>query len=166
MNLFNRVANDKTPVYVQHNVEFVVDTTKLGDWRDVKVDLIPDMKRKATKQFYYVTDIDGELRSANQFESHEYKVTRFVYSHGQTGDFHKVIITVTEGNDGMNPLVYIKYYFDSHEHAIDTKKEGKNNRKTLHSTRKRLLETRSNVNKKGKNTFHKVSDNIGGFENA
>lgn len=59
---------------------FVVVTTKLGDWRDRKVDLVLEMKLKATKQFLYVADDDDELRLPNKFEPNNYHATRFTYS--------------------------------------------------------------------------------------
>ena len=41
--LYGSVPNDRictgVPVFVQHNVEFIVAIEKLGDWRDVKNDI-------------------------------------------------------------------------------------------------------------------------------
>ena len=42
-----------TPVYVKSNVEFVVDRSYLGDWRDIKTDIIIGMVRSATKHFIF-----------------------------------------------------------------------------------------------------------------
>ena len=48
----NFIAN-ATPVYVQHNVDFFVDSLKLGDWRDIKNDSSIGMYRTATKTSYF-----------------------------------------------------------------------------------------------------------------
>ena len=82
-----------TPVYVQNNVEFIVDTSRLADWRDVKYDGMAGMSRNVTKKYLYSL-VNNKLELALEDE-HQYKATRFVYSHKKYSDFHKIIITVT-----------------------------------------------------------------------
>ena len=68
-----------TPVYIKKNVEFVVDTSNLGDWRDVKHDMIVGMSRTGTKTYYFAS-IDNDFEAADK-EAHDFKATRFVYCH-------------------------------------------------------------------------------------
>ena len=53
-----------TPVYVQHNAEFFVDSLKLGDWRDIRNDFSTGMYRAATKASYFSDDGKGSISSA------------------------------------------------------------------------------------------------------
>ena len=46
------------PVYVKHNVTFLVDTSVLIDWRDIRTDLVGGLARSGTKRFYF--DIEKE----------------------------------------------------------------------------------------------------------
>ena len=151
-----------TPVYVYHNVEFIVDSSKLGDWRDLKNDLIPGMTRSATKTFYFM-HIDDQFESCKAGD-HDYKVTRFIYAHKDHPDFHKVMIVVSGKDGAMYPHVYIQYYFDDGEYEI-IEKSKKRRSKTTFSVREGISSLQSN-NIEGKKAFHHACHNAGGFESA
>ena len=80
-------------------------------------------------------------------------------------DFHKVIITVTEQDGSMINLAFIQYYFDNGEHDIDFEGSNSNKSRTLFSTRKTILSLKDQK-RKGKKTFHSVTNSVGGFELA
>ena len=105
-----------TPVYVKSNVEFVVDTSYLGDWRDIKTDMIIGMVRSATKTFHF-QEVDDQLISSNS-ETYDYKATRYVYVYKSYCDFHKVILAISKSSGDLLPLFYVQYYFEDGEHDI------------------------------------------------
>ena len=58
-----------TPVYVQHNVEFFVDSLKLADWRDMKIDFSTGMYRTAIKTSYFSDDSEGGISSEKRWST-------------------------------------------------------------------------------------------------
>ena len=170
-NLPPNIIATSTPVYVKHNVEFLVDTSCLGNWRDIKTDMIIDMVRSATKTFYF-EDFEDQL-SSSDVDVHDYKVTRYVYAHKKHSDFHKVILSVTRSNGEQLPLFYVQYYFENEEvdiefsrpnHGNNTKKN-KPRQVTSFSVRDQI-KSLSSHGKSGKSIFTEMSKRIGGFSNA
>ena len=164
----DNVPDDKiataTPLYVRHNVEFIIDTKHLGDWRDAKDDNIVGMTRSSTKSFYSM-NLDDELQSASKDEF-DYKITRYTYYLKEDTDFHKVIITVSDHNNIMHPLVYIQYYFDNGEHNITFKETDPNAREKSSFSARKCISEHVNQNLSGKKAFHSIYKASGGFENA
>ena len=111
-NVLRNFTATATPVYVQHNVEFFVDSLKLTDWRDMKIDFSTGMYRTAIKTSYFSDDSEGGISSEEKVE-HDYKVCRFIYSHKVFSDFHKVIISATRKSWRLLPLIYVQHCFDS-----------------------------------------------------
>ena len=75
-------------------------------------------KRTKTKKNYYNSKLKS--LSSDNSEYHDIKFTRFVYSHSSHKDFHKVIVSLTKvGDDSLQQLFYIQYYFDGLEHEVD-----------------------------------------------
>ena len=102
------------PQYVEHNAVFLVDTSYLGDWRDLKTDIY--MKRSATKTYYF-QKIKDQLAGGSS-ETYMYKATRFIHAHKDHADFHKIIVAVNSFNGEYLPLVYFHYCFEWDEHEI------------------------------------------------
>ena len=65
-----------TPQYVEQNAAFLVDTSYLDDWWDLKTDI--NMKRSATKTYYF-QKIKDQLAGGSS-ETYMYKATRFIYA--------------------------------------------------------------------------------------
>ena len=65
-----------TPQYVEQNGAFLVDTSYLDDWGDLKTDI--NMKRSATKTYYF-QKIKDQLAGGSS-ETYMYKATRFIYA--------------------------------------------------------------------------------------
>ena len=77
---FDRIAS-APPVYVEHDVSFIINSSTLEDKRDIKVDLIAGMKRSRTKIFYYRKSNDFKLGlEKSDALSYDYKVNRHIYS--------------------------------------------------------------------------------------
>ena len=165
------MISTSTPVYVKNNVEFLVNTNCLGNWRDVKTDMIIDMVRSETKTFYF-EDLDDQLNSSS-VDLHDYKVTRYVYAHKKYPDFHKVILSVTRSSGEQLPLFYVQYYFEGEEYEIEFSRphHGNNTKKdkprqvTSFSVRDNI-KSLSSQGKVGKKIFTDMSSSIGGFSNA
>ena len=48
----NKVCSS-TPLYVNKNACFIVDTSNFSDWRDVKQDLLPGLVKNMTEKHYF-----------------------------------------------------------------------------------------------------------------
>ena len=152
------------PVYVEHNVSFMIDSSSLGDHRDLKMDLTAGMTKNKTKFLFFTKDpmdISGLKASGSKW--YDYKVTRYIYSHKIHKDFHKVVITVND-TEKLLPLVFIQFYFDEDEHAISITNAGQK-RKSFYSVRTNASQLCA-AGKKGKQAFHDLSQKVGSFDNA
>ena len=103
------------PVYVEHNVSFIVDSSTLGDWRDAKIDLA-GMKRSKTKSFYFNRH-QKEFIKADK-SSYDWMINRYICCHQECKDFHKIVVTATDKQGILFPLIFFQYYFDGEEHEI------------------------------------------------
>eukprot|EP00112_Aurelia_sp_Birch-Aquarium-sp1_P016585 Seg3779.2 transcript_id=Seg3779.2/GoldUCD/mRNA.D3Y31 product="hypothetical protein" protein_id=Seg3779.2/GoldUCD/D3Y31 len=95
------------PVFINHNVTFFVDGTKLSHWKDCLSDILGKWKHTKTKAFHYrcENERNGKLEPISQdaFGSPEtYHSQRFIYQHKEASDFHRIVM----------------YYFDGAEHAV------------------------------------------------
>ena len=140
----------------------MVDTSALGDPRDVMVDMIVDLKRTKTKTFYF--NMENEMLEKTDIVSYDYKICRYIYRHTIYKDFHKIIIAVTDKNGTRLALVFIQYYFDDKEHSVETD-DNKGKRKTFFSVKKGMKDL-SAEGKKPKDVFHSMVKQSGSFENA
>ena len=99
------------PVYVKHNVAFLVDTSALIDWKDIRTDLFGGLARSGTKSFYF--DIEKENHAVNTSEDDvTHHAKRYTYKYKSYPDFHKIFILLSE-NGSCSPfnLFYVQYYF-------------------------------------------------------
>ena len=80
--------------FVEYNAIFLVDTSHLGDWRDLKPYI--DLKWSATKTYYFQKIKDQLVRCISG--TYMYKATQFIYAHKDHADFHKIIATVNRFN--------------------------------------------------------------------
>ena len=162
----SRICSD-VPLYVDKNVEFIVDTNRLLHWKDLHSDLSGFVRTK-TKKFYY--DSKSQDLDINRSKNHDLTVTRYIYVHSDHKDFHKVVVSVSPKNDKqpMN-LVYLQYYFDDEEQKVNfnrihgnTKGE-KSWRQTKFSVKEKIKSlTREGV--KRNRIFQEISKSAAGFE--
>lgn len=113
-DLPGEILVSSTPQYVEHNAAFLVDTSYLANWRDLKTHL--NMKRCAKKTYYFQKIID-QLTGYSS-ETYMYKATWFIYAHKDYADFHKIIVAVNRFDGGYLPLVYVQCFFEGNEHEV------------------------------------------------
>lgn len=105
-----------TPVYIDKNVEFICDTSNFIDPRDISLDLTGFVRTK-TKNFYY---IDESNYVKDEPSIYEFVAKRYIYTHKEHKDFHKVILTITyKGESRPYRFAYLQYYFEGDEHQIN-----------------------------------------------
>ena len=106
------------PVYVKHYVAFLVDTSALIDWRDIKTDLVGGLSRSGTKSFYF--DIENENHAINTSEDDATHVAkRYTYKHKFYPDFQSIFMSLSEnGSCSLFNLFFMQYYFDGGEKDI------------------------------------------------
>ena len=113
-----------TPTYVNKNLEFIVDTSHLLHWKDVRSDMISGLVRSGTKTIFLAGDGDNleQVKGLN----YDYRCIRYTYNHNDSPDFHKIIVAVYVRNSTAPlPHFYVQYYFDHEEHPISfTKSHG------------------------------------------
>ena len=116
-----------TPTYVDKNLEFIVDTSHLLHWKDVRLDIISGLVRSGTKTILLAGDRDDleQVKATN----YDYRCFIYTYSHDDSPDFHKIIVAVYIGNS-ITPLphFYVQYYFDNEEHPISFRKSHGNSK--------------------------------------
>jgi len=129
----------RTPVYVDRNLEFIVDTSRLLHWRDVQLDL-SGFSRTKTKSLYYSSTLDTFTDISSNYDV---LVTRFIFIHRIHKNFHKVIVSLTrKGEKHPEKLFYVQDYFDGEEQAVDFGASMSKN-KTKFSTREKIKELSS-----------------------
>lgn len=139
------------PIYVDKNVEFLVNISQLRHWRDIQLDMC-GMRRTRTRTLYY--DSIRENFGDSEDDSDIF-INRYTYISKIHPDFHKVIITINfKGKDRPEDLGYVQYYFDKGEHEIDFGKK-KSNTITF-SMREEIRELSSNGHS-GKSILKKIS---------
>ena len=163
-------------MYVSKNVEFVVNTSKLVHWKDVKTDMVGVFFRSGTKSRYFNVQDDKVYKDDKVYnaslEEHNLFVKRFTYVHKKYSDFHKVmIIAWKKETDLPCSLVYVQYYFERGEHDIDFSYVHGNSKtqKTFCQTTYSVKENIKSYSKegfKGKTVLKKMNQSIGGFEKA
>ena len=159
-----------TPIYVKNNVEFIVDTNALNDWRDIRTDLNCGLQRSGTKSFHYEFS-EGKAYNAEKINC-THVATRYLYVHKIHSDFHKVIVNVKHLESGkILPLFYIQYYFDDGEHQIDFEfqRAGRSSKKVIEQTKfsvRAEIKSLAREGLKGKAIFNRLCSSAGGFENA
>ena len=150
----------KTPIYIDKNVEFLVDTSCLLHWRDVQIDM-SGFKRTKTKKNYYNSKLKSF--SSDNSEYHDIIFTRFVYSHSSHKDFHKVIVSLTKvGDDSPQQLFYIQYYFDGLEHEVDFT----NPRQKLSFSMREKIKELSTKGMRGKQILEELNNKGHDFDSA
>ena len=123
-----------TPVYVDKNREFLVNTSNFPHWKDIRADTIPKMKRSGTKTVYYNRNNNTLFSTKNA--SHTHEVKRFIYKHDDCSEFHKVIIGVWQfGESKPLPYFYVQYYFEGPEQTIKFSEEQISRNKTKSTTK-------------------------------
>ena len=171
LNILDRsVVCSATPVYVRHNVEFIVDTNKLDDWKDIRTDMNACLTRSGTKTLFFKEE-DGKI-SQSSAEKCSHIISRYIYSHRIDKDFHKVIISVRcNQNNVLLPLFYVQYYFDGKEHDIQfdhqhgNSKSVKTMKQTTHSVQANIKSLHRD-GLKGKAIYSKLNQSAGGYEKA
>ena len=151
------LASDR-PVFVQHNVMFLVDTTKMKNWKDLRADTA--FLRTGTKGHAY---LDKSFAKTTE-EKAEYSIKRIPHYHKKSKDFHKVIIIVTRRSGDvkvMLPTVLVQFYFDNGEHPVEYTTGASRALPSMVDSLSYSGDTRS-----AKETFHSTLDEVGGFENA
>ena len=91
----SRICSD-VPYYVDKNVEFIVDTKRLLHWKDVHWDLSGFVRTK-TKKYYY--NFQSQELDTNQSKHHELTVIRYICTHSNHKDFHKVVVSISPKDD-------------------------------------------------------------------
>ena len=81
----------------------------LGHWNDTK-----------TKLFYYSLE-EGEVKCLDKVEfgrKDSFVTGRYIYTHAESRDFHRVLIAIENQEGEIFDIVYMQYYFDRNEHNI------------------------------------------------
>ena len=160
-----------TPTYVNKNLEFIVDTSHLLHWKDVRSDTISGLVRSGTKTIFLAGDGDNleQVKGVN----YDYRCIRYTYNYNDSPDFHKIIVAVCVGNSTTPlPHFYVQYYFDHEEYPISfTKSHGnsKNPTKIIQHTAysvRNQIKSLASEGIKGKEIFNRVIQSAGGFEGA
>ena len=162
----SRTCSD-VPLYVDKNVEFIVDTKHLLHWKDFHCDLSGFVRTK-TKRYYYISQ--SQDLDTNQSKHHDLTVTRYIYVHSDHKDFHEVVVSISPKDDKqpMN-LAYLQYYFDDKEHEVNfngirgNAKGATNWRQTKFSV-KGKIRSLSGKGVKGRRIFQEISKSAAGFE--
>ena len=156
---------------VNKNLEFIVDTSHLLHWKDVRSDMISGLVRSGTKTIFFAGGGDNleQVKGLN----YDYRCIRYTYNHYDRPDFHKIIVAVYVGNSTTPlPHFYVQCYFDHEEHPISfTKSRGnsKNPTKIIQHTAYSVCNQIKNLASegiKGKDIFNRVIQSAGGFEGA
>ena len=105
------------PVYVKHSVAFLVDTSALIDWRDIRTDLVGDLARCGTKSFYFYFEKENHTINTSEDDA-THVAKRYTYKHKSYPDFHKVVILSENGSCSPFNLFYVQYYFEGGEKDI------------------------------------------------
>ena len=93
--------------FVEQSAVFLVDTSYLCDWRDLKRYI--NMKRSVTKTYYF-QKIKNQLVGCSS-EAYMYRAMRFIYAHKDQADFHKIIAKRNHLNGEHSPVFYVQYSF-------------------------------------------------------
>ena len=162
-----------TPVYVDKNVEFLVNSNKLLHWRDVKCDMDSGLTRTKTKVVRYTITENGYERTSSNNKEFLFEARRYIYRHRTHDDFHKVIIGIWQpDNELPEPLFYIQYYFDRDEHEIEFSRLHGNSKVNNRCVKPTNFSLRESIRKlsseglKGKAIFSELSKSAGSFEMA
>ena len=93
------------PTYVDKNLEFIVDTSHLLHWKDVRSDMISGLVRSGTKTILLAADGDDleQVKGTN----YDYRCIRYTYNHDDSPDFHKIIVAVYVGKFGNSSAVLL-----------------------------------------------------------
>ena len=85
-----------TPTCVDKNLEFIVGTSHLLHWKDVRSDMISGLVRSGTKTILLAGDGDDleQVKGTN----YNYRYIRYTCNHDDSHDFHKIIAAVYVGN--------------------------------------------------------------------
>ena len=110
MNTKENLATAR-PVFVKHNVCFLVDSSVV-DWEDLKSE--QSFNRTKTKPPYgFKKLMGGSLKTCQKDEIPDLLVWRYLYNFTGNSSFHKVIVKGSWGNSGDDiPVVFVQYYFD------------------------------------------------------
>ena len=80
------------PTYVDKNLEFIIDTSHLLHWKDVRSDMISGLVRSGTKTVLLAGDGDNfeQVKGTN----YNYSCIRYTHTHDDSPDFQKIIVAV------------------------------------------------------------------------
>ena len=155
------------PAGVCHNKTLIVDlNTVKNDWQD---DHCWNKTRAPKKKNYQVLrSSDGEVMDIHpSHASCSYSVERHRYTHVNSPDFHRLVVTVQSPDGEYIPFVLVQYRFDAEEHLVKNKPHG--NAKHKHRfipTMKSTLEKLTVVVKSQsiKRAVHEVEMEVGGLQ--
>ena len=152
-------------------LHFLVDTSALIVWRDIRTELVGGLARSGTKIFYF--DIENENHAINTSEDNVTHVEkRRTYKHKSYPNFHKIVISLSESRSCFpSNLYYVQYYFEEGEKDISfsythgNSKGDKLFKATKYSVRKEIKSLASK-RKKGKEIIQCLTQSAEGFSKA
>ena len=161
----------QNPVSVERNCSFMIEWKHIGHWRDALCDMLGKWHHVKTKKFFYnLKDNDLTPILESEFGDGSLLVRRYLYTHQECKDFHRVLLTI-EGRDGrLHHLIYLQYYFDGAEHPIKvTLPHGNCKRKDATAFQPTKQSTKEKIRAAPKSEpprkiFRAVLDDAGGFE--
>ena len=110
-----------TPLRVMQNASFLIDWTKIGHWKDPLSDMLGHWNHTKTKRFFFDAKNPKSIKIIDQNnygDEGTFVARRYIYTHRENRDFHRVFLTLEDSKANIVPLVYIQYYFDREEHPI------------------------------------------------
>ena len=149
------------------NKAVIVDLTKVShDWQD---DHTWKKTSASKKKTYAVTrNSDGEVSDIQfSFCGATYSVERHRYTHTNSPDFHRLVVTAQGPDKKYIPYAFVQYRFDGDEHLVRNKPHGNSKSKDpFIPTKKSTLEKLTvAVKLQGvKRAVHEVERAVGGMD--
>ncbi len=119
----------------------MVLTTKIAhDWQDDHTWKKTSAPKKKT--YAVIRDPDGEVRDIQfSFSGATYSVEQHRYTHANSPDFHRLVVTAQDPYKKYIPYAFVQYRFDADEHSVRNKPHGNSKTKDpFITTKKSTLE--------------------------
>ena len=159
-------AISSLPSGVCCNKAVIVDLTKVShDWQDDHTWKKTSASKKKT--YTVLINSDGEVTDI-QFSScgDTYSVERHRYTHANSPDFHRLVVTAQGPDKEYIPFAFVQYRFDGNEHFVRNKPHGnsKSNDPFIPTKKSTLEKLTVAVKSQGaKRAVHEVERAVGGL---
>ena len=163
-----------TPLRVMQNASFLIDWTKIGHWKDPLSDMLGHWNHTKTKRFFFDAKNPKSIKIIDQNnygDEGTFVARRYINTHRENRDFHRVFLTLEDSKANIVPLMYIQYYFDREEHPIsvilphgnDKTKNPAPFQSTKASVRQKIKTAPKSEARR--QIFSRIFDEAGGFDN-